>query len=379
MMLGMLAVGDISLAAMHTRQATAPVPSNVGFTLGDMKMAAFDGVPADELAADVGAAEFASLDALVAQMLAQVVEADAPVSVPPALQDGTHVPSHLMQALEARGETEAAQSGDVAQRAGELGVALRMPQAATPSVALAQHVAVEAAMPGRVETQVAERVTAERQLSAAPAERVRGAGVDALTQVGASPATTSHVTNDVPFPSATTMVVPEGSLRLGVVVAESAADPAQQVARNTEPTQAQQKLLDALGERLSVQTHQGMRHAVIRLDPYMSGSVRIELRQEAHGMAVHLSATNQEVVRQLQAIGESLRQDLGARNGADVTVQVSASRHGQAEQDASGGRERHARDHGQEHAPGRGLASAGGDGAFEQASRDVARMQKEST
>lgn len=350
-------VGQAIASALQTNEG---VPA-------DLLPIAFSDVAMEDVAdAEIGEGDIASLDAWVAQALAQALDAESPADVLPAMQAGTPMPSHLAQALEARGEVPVQALPLVGQVDARHNVAQPVPQGF--------------GMQLQAEPVEMSKAQALSPLGSTPATPVRDTGATAPTQAAMSvPSVTSAAGETQPMPS-TGVAVPEGFSRLGALMAEPAADTAQAPARNAEPTQAQQKLLDALGERLSVQTQQGMRHAVIRLDPYMSGSVRIELRQEANGLAVHLSATNADVVRQLQAIGESLRQDLGARNGGDVTVQVSAARSGHTEQDASGQhRERQARDDAQEHVPGRGLTSAGGDGAFELTSREAARMQKEPT
>ncbi|WJF90780.1 flagellar hook-length control protein FliK [Paraburkholderia bonniea] len=130
-----------------------------------------------------------------------------------------------------------------------------------------------------------------------------------------------------------------------------------------------QKLLQALGERISLQSQQGIQRAVIRLDPHLAGSVLIELRQTGGAVQVHMSATNGDVLRQLQTISDGLRQELGNRQFNEVTVQVSATRMGQHE---SGGQGRDAQQHEREQRatdPGQGLAAASSPGAhFELAS-----------
>lgn len=91
------------------------------------------------------------------------------------------------------------------------------------------------------------------------------------------------------------------------------------------PQSWQQPLTDALGERLQLQTGQQGERAVIRLDPPMLGRIEIVVHQDAGGaLQVHLSASNGEVLRQLHAIGDSLRLDLGQRHAqGDVTVVVA--------------------------------------------------------
>ena len=91
-------------------------------------------------------------------------------------------------------------------------------------------------------------------------------------------------------------------------------------------TTPEQRLLAALGDRISVQAGQGIQNAVIRLEPHMAGAIRIELTYEAGAMRVHITASQAEVVQQLQAIGEGMRQDLSARQCSEVTVQIQHGR-----------------------------------------------------
>jgi flagellar hook-length control protein FliK len=90
------------------------------------------------------------------------------------------------------------------------------------------------------------------------------------------------------------------------------------------PESWQQPLTEALGERLQLQSGRHGERAVIRLDPPALGRVEIVVQQDAAGaIQVQLSASNGEVLRQLHTIGDTLRQDLGQRQQADVTVVVS--------------------------------------------------------
>lgn len=116
-----------------------------------------------------------------------------------------------------------------------------------------------------------------------------------------------------------------------------------------------ESLRAALGERLSVQSAHGIDRALIRLDPPQFGSLEIAIRHEGGALSVQLFASNGEVVRQLQAIGDALRQDLASRQYTQVAVEV---REGAAQgQGQRQGREaeRDARQ------PGRALAEAGDD------------------
>lgn len=92
---------------------------------------------------------------------------------------------------------------------------------------------------------------------------------------------------------------------------------------NGEASQWRQPLAQALGERLQVMVANGSERAVIRLDPPMMGSVEIVIRHEAGAVQVHVSATHGEVLRQLHALGDSLRQDPVLRQYAEVSVHVA--------------------------------------------------------
>ena len=104
------------------------------------------------------------------------------------------------------------------------------------------------------------------------------------------------------------------------------------------PDQWQQPLREALGDRLQVNLQRNNDHAVIRLDPPNMGSIEISIRHTAGALQVSLSASNSEVVRQLNAIGDNVRQDLSNRQFTEVAVTVSSTR-AQAQGQADGGRQ----------------------------------------
>ncbi|RFP18986.1 MULTISPECIES: flagellar hook-length control protein FliK [unclassified Duganella] len=120
------------------------------------------------------------------------------------------------------------------------------------------------------------------------------------------------------------------------------------------PDQWQQPLRDALGDRLQVQLQRNSDHAVIRLEPPNMGSIEISIRHSAGSLQVNLSANHSEVLRQLNTIGDSVRQDLSTRQYADVSVTVSSSR-AQAQAD-SGGRNGQQREQEEGRTPGRALS-----------------------
>jgi flagellar hook-length control protein FliK len=121
------------------------------------------------------------------------------------------------------------------------------------------------------------------------------------------------------------------------------------------PEQWQQPLRDALGDRLQVNLQRNNDHAVIRLDPPNMGSIEISIRHTAGALQVNLSASNSEVVRQLNNIGDSVRQDLSNRQFTEVAVTVSSAR-AQAQGQADGGRQqREQQEQERQRTPGRAL------------------------
>ncbi|WP_255754498.1 flagellar hook-length control protein FliK [Massilia sp. erpn] len=129
------------------------------------------------------------------------------------------------------------------------------------------------------------------------------------------------------------------------------------------PEQWQQPLRAALGDRLQLQLQRNSDHAVIRLDPPNLGSVEISIRHTAGALQVSLSASHGEVLRQLNTIGDTMRQDLSQRQYGEVAVTVSASGRGQGFADADGrGRQPEREPNGRE--PGRALSEDGTTSTF---------------
>jgi len=121
-----------------------------------------------------------------------------------------------------------------------------------------------------------------------------------------------------------------------------------------EPDLWQRPLAQALGDRLQVQASHGIEQARIRLEPPALGRIEIVLRQESGQLHVQLSASHHEVVRQLQAMGEGLRQELTHKQGAQVTVQVFEDR---ALADGRSPQRERQQQQPQEDRPGQGLLS----------------------
>jgi flagellar hook-length control protein FliK len=66
-----------------------------------------------------------------------------------------------------------------------------------------------------------------------------------------------------------------------------------------------------------------MEQAVIRLEPPQLGRIDIAIRHSAGTLEVNISATNGEVLRQLQAVSDNLRGDLSQRQFTEVAVSVT--------------------------------------------------------
>ena len=336
--------------------------------------------------------------------LARVPETEPPASDMPSLQDGAVVAPGLMQALEARAVDTVAPDRTISDTPVD---AVAMQRLST-IVSLPAHAhgtahPVDLYRRGAIEQAVLPQVDAKEPVAPMLAARLfdhRSSAVPGALLNQSMNLATTHVSpifgplafGDATAPTGPSAVTPDCEVGPRATQAELLTEAARvpeaakvpEVAKvpatsTSAPTARQQELIDALGERLSVQMAQGMRQAVIRLEPGSNGSIRIDLRQNVNGMAVHLSATHPEVVLQLQAIGESLRQDLGARHGGDVTVQVSAGRQGHGEASGSGGRDHHPRDDAPTRGPGGGLASAGGDSIFELTPRELAYVKRMTT
>ncbi len=128
---------------------------------------------------------------------------------------------------------------------------------------------------------------------------------------------------------------------------------------NGPAQQWQEPLREALGERLQTQIGRNSEHAVIRLDPPMLGRIEISIRHTAGALQVNVSASNSEVLRQLQGIGENMRSDLAQRQYTEVAVNISATPRSPAAQAFAEGDARGQRQPGRQNddaEPGRALS-----------------------
>ena len=128
---------------------------------------------------------------------------------------------------------------------------------------------------------------------------------------------------------------------------------------NGPAQQWQEPLREALGERLQTQIGRNSEHATIRLDPPMLGRIEISIRHTAGALQVNVTASNSEVLRQLQGIGENMRSDLAQRQFTDVAVNISATPRSPAAQAFAEGDARGQRQPGRQNddaEPGRALS-----------------------
>jgi flagellar hook-length control protein FliK len=138
------------------------------------------------------------------------------------------------------------------------------------------------------------------------------------------------------------------------------------------PTAWRQSLQEALGQRMNVQVGNGIEQAVIRLEPPQLGRIDIAIRHNAGALEVNISASNSEVLRQLQTVSDNLRSDLSQRQFTEVAVTVAPAKNGAAPfGDPQQGRGRQQDREQEDNQPGRALAEAGNNSsAFTLGGRD---------
>ena len=137
-----------------------------------------------------------------------------------------------------------------------------------------------------------------------------------------------------------------------VLASASAPQSSDTLQLSGSPEQWQQPLRAALGDRLQLQLARNDERAVIRLEPPNMGSVEISIRHSGGALQVNIAASHSEVLRQLNTIGDSVRQDLSQRQFGEVAVTVSSSN---ARSLADGGQQQRQQQSGQQRQPGRGL------------------------
>ncbi|MBW8898043.1 MAG: flagellar hook-length control protein FliK [Massilia sp.] len=147
----------------------------------------------------------------------------------------------------------------------------------------------------------------------------------------------------------------------GVVGTQPAQPAADTVKLAGPPTAWRQSLQETLGDRLNVHVANNVQQATISIEPPQLGRIDIAIRHSAGTLEVNISATNGDVLRQLQTVSDNLRNDLAQRQYTEVAVTVTplpknhAAPFGDPQQQGRGRQQ--GRD--QDNEPGRGLAEAG--------------------
>ena len=363
--------GDQAKAAALAVQVAAPLPAD-GAT-DDAAAPALAAAPAvaDDAGDDTPAAapqDGALLAAMAmplmplsAAQVAQAVQAAQPAGAQSGAQDSRPVAAAAPSAATRATATQAAGAPATATMAASTSAdraAVDVDSAAQPSArraattdrgpALPQAQAVPAAAPARADQARPDAMPAARFAIHAQADSGSSAGAEP----GAEHAGAGNG-------------APAGSDR-AVLASAAAAQPvagaplADTVKLAGPPTAWRQSLQEALGERLNVQVGKNMEQAVIRLEPPQLGRIDIAIRHSAGTLEVNISATNGEVLRQLQTVSDSLRSDLSQRQFTDVAVTVTpAPKNGAAPfGDPQQGRGRQQDRDQDDKQPGRGLAEA---------------------
>lgn len=269
--------------------------------------------------------------------------------------------------------TQAVQAAQGGARAGatDAGTAEAQPQAVSgqdsrrPAVALPQ-AALMAAQPA----------AAQPAAQAAQAEAT-AANVHQAVQAGAgsgSPAGTGSQDAGADGQSVQAGPNPAAAAPLMGAAAPAPAQPAADTVKLAGPPTAwRQTLQETLGDKLHVQVGNNVQQATISIEPPQLGRIDIAIRHSAGTLEVNISATHGEVLRQLQTVGDNLRNDLSQRQYTEVAVTVTptpkngAAPFGDPQQQQGRGRQQ-GRD--QDNEPGRGLAEAGNPASVFKLGRD---------
>ena len=325
-------MNTLPLPALLPQQAAQPAAALLAVLAPSVPITALGAAAAAPAPAQPG-----SFDRTLQLLLNAAAALPTPGSAAPALaapaQDDT--------------DTSAADAGTALQFDPALASLQPPPSIAVPLPAV---VGTPAEAPPRPAAAAAATVAVQAATGAAPA---LPASVAAPAPAAVAPPLPAAKPQAAPADTATTALSLERpSVAAGLVPAAASApqDSVEPRSGEAAPQGRAPSLMQQLGDRIAVQIERGSERVVIRLDPPHRGQIEIHIRQDASGTTqVQLSASHGDVVRQLQAIGDGLRQELAQRHGGDVSVQVAQQ---QARGDAEG-RQRQGDQHQQQ--PGRAL------------------------
>ncbi|WP_306396185.1 flagellar hook-length control protein FliK [Telluria beijingensis] len=271
-----------------------------------------------EPADDTLALEAPALDALLAAMTPQAAPAALPAMMMamPGAKAGV---ADQAAATDAPPDVDAPLQAAARSAADVPALPLPLP-AATPAAPAAPRVELAAAMANAPAPAPAAPVPAANAASTTPAAPAAAVTVAAEAD-GADAASTATATTPTTGAAAAT----------GQAATMRGAD---SVTLAGPPAAWRQTLHEALGERLQLQLGRGQEQATIRLEPPMLGRIDISVRHSGGNLEVHIAASNSEVLRQLNTVSDSLRNDLAGRQYANVAVSVSETPRAQASSQA---------------------------------------------
>jgi len=208
----------------------------------------------------------------------------------------------------------------------------------------------------------AQAAQAARQDDGAVRFAVQAAAGQAGSQAGANAGADPDARQDGAAERTVTAGTATATPQVAVAAPASAQPGADTVKLAGPPTAWRQSLQEALGDRLHVQVGKNVEQAVIRLEPPQLGRIDIAIRHSNGTLEVNISASNGEVLRQLQTVSDNLRNDLAQRQYTDVAVSVTptpknsgASPFGDPQQQQQGRGRQPGREQDE---PGRALAEA---------------------
>lgn len=314
----------LSLFAQVMTQSTASAPAAVATAntgTGAPPPKAINDEHKDDVPADIAAATaaVAPADGSLPAMAAPVMALPLPLPLPASAS--APAPAETSAPAQAQAQINLAQSNP--------GLVLNMHPAAVMLGSGAAPASRDTREPLAAANPVADGDASDTpfKLSSAPvpATAGRAAAPVALAAAPAAPATAAPANAAARDGERTTEPVAAGTPSLNLGPGAATGQGADTIKLNGPAQQWQAPLREALGDRLQTQVERNGETAVIRLDPPMLGRIDISIRHMAGSLQVNVSASNTEVLRQLQNIGDNLRSDLAQRQYTDVSVNISAT------------------------------------------------------
>ncbi|MEW7850119.1 flagellar hook-length control protein FliK [Massilia aurea] len=239
--------------------------------------------------------------------------------------------------------------------------AAEAPAAGDAPAALAQVAATRGPPPLAAAVPATAPVAAPVAAPAAPSAQATGQVIaNAAAPVAATAANSEHTAPDA---GAGADAVTAGAGVSAAVSPGASARGADSIVLAGPPAAWRQNLHEALGERLQLQLGRNIEQATIRLEPPMLGRIEIAIRHNGGNLEVHIAASNTEVLRQLNTVSDTLRNDLAGRQYSSVSVNVTEVPRAQAGSQAfshggADGQGRPRQEQSQDRTPGQALRDA---------------------